>query len=49
MVIACRDVDKGRRATAEIAGSSVRSFAESVKSVDVLVNNAGVMGMPLTH
>ncbi|OBG85742.1 retinol dehydrogenase [Mycobacterium sp. E136] len=61
VVIACRDVDKGRRAAGEITGdvevaaldladlSSVRSFAGSVKSVDVLVNNAGVMGMPLTR
>ncbi|BBY42917.1 retinol dehydrogenase [Mycolicibacterium celeriflavum] len=59
VLIACRDVDKGRRAAAEMTGdvevaaldlgdlASVRAFAESVKTVDVLVNNAGVMGMPL--
>jgi NAD(P)-dependent dehydrogenase (short-subunit alcohol dehydrogenase family) len=28
---------------------SVRKFADSVKSVDVLVNNAGVLGLPLTR
>nr|WP_090343832.1 SDR family NAD(P)-dependent oxidoreductase [Mycolicibacterium malmesburyense]CRL75024.1 short-chain dehydrogenase [Mycolicibacterium malmesburyense] len=61
VVIACRDVDKGRRVAAELTGdvevaaldladlASVRSFADSVESVDVLVNNAGVMGMPLTR
>ncbi|VEG42467.1 short-chain dehydrogenase [Mycolicibacterium flavescens] len=61
VLIACRDVDKGRRAAAEITGdvdvaaldladlASVRAFADSVESVDVLVNNAGVMGMPLTR
>jgi NAD(P)-dependent dehydrogenase (short-subunit alcohol dehydrogenase family) len=61
VLIACRDVDKGKRAAAEMTGgvdvaaldlgdlASVRAFADSVKSVDVLVNNAGVMGMPLTR
>lgn len=61
VVIACRDVDKGLRAADQIEGdvevaaldladlSSVRAFADSVESVDVLVNNAGVMGMPLTR
>lgn len=61
VLIACRDVDKGRRAAAEMTGdvdvaaldladlASVRSFAGSVESVDVLVNNAGVMGLPLTR
>ncbi|KUI42117.1 retinol dehydrogenase [Mycobacterium sp. IS-1590] len=61
VLIACRDVDKGRRAATEIAGdvevaaldladlAGVRAFADSVESVDVLVNNAGVMGMPLTR
>jgi NAD(P)-dependent dehydrogenase (short-subunit alcohol dehydrogenase family) len=29
--------------------TSVRTFADSVKMVDVLVNNAGVMGLPLTR
>ena len=61
VVIACRDVDKGRRVADEIGGdvevaaldladlSSVRSFAATVETVDVLVNNAGLMGMPLTR
>lgn len=61
ILIACRDVDKGRRAVADMTGdvevraldladlASVRAFADTVKSVDVLVNNAGVMGMPLTR
>ncbi|ODQ84607.1 SDR family NAD(P)-dependent oxidoreductase [Mycolicibacterium holsaticum] len=61
VVIACRTVAKGEQAAAEMAGdvevrhldladlASVRAFADSVKSVDVLVNNAGVMGLPLTR
>ena len=61
VVIACRDVEKGKRAAAEMTGAvqvypldladlaSVRAFADSVESVDVLMNNAGVMGMPLTR
>jgi hypothetical protein len=61
VVIACRTIDKARRAAAEMPGdvevrsldltdlASVRAFADSVDSVDVLVNNAGVMGMPLTR
>lgn len=61
VVIACRDVEKARQAAAGMTGdvevrpldladlASVRTFAESVNSVDVLVNNAGVMGMPLTR
>lgn len=61
VVIACRTVDKGRRVAADMPGdvevrsldladlASVRAFADSVETVDVLVNNAGVMGMPLTR
>ncbi|MGE2725095.1 SDR family NAD(P)-dependent oxidoreductase [Mycolicibacterium pulveris] len=61
VVIACRTIAKGEQAAAEIGGdvevrhldladlASVRAFADSVESVDVLVNNAGVMGMPLTR
>jgi len=61
VVIAARDVAKGDRAAAEMGGdvraqhldladlASVRTFAESVETVDVLVNNAGVMGLPLTR
>jgi NAD(P)-dependent dehydrogenase (short-subunit alcohol dehydrogenase family) len=29
--------------------ASVHTFADSVETVDVLVNNAGVLGMPLTR
>ena len=61
VVIACRSMDKARRAAAEMPGdvtvrhldladlSSVRRFADSVDSVDVLINNAGVLGLPLTR
>lgn len=61
VVIACRDVAKGKQAATEMTGdvevrrldladlASVHAFADSVDSVDVLVNNAGVMGMPLTR
>jgi NAD(P)-dependent dehydrogenase (short-subunit alcohol dehydrogenase family) len=61
VVIACRTVETARGAAAGMSGdvevrqldladlASVRAFAESVESVDVLVNNAGVMGMPLTR
>lgn len=61
VVIACRDVDKARTAAAQLPGdvtvatldlgdlNSVRTFADSVESVDVLINNAGVMAVPLTR
>lgn len=61
VVIACRSMDKARRAAAEMRGdvtvrhldladlSSVRRFADSVDSADVLINNAGVLGLPLTR
>jgi NAD(P)-dependent dehydrogenase (short-subunit alcohol dehydrogenase family) len=61
VLIACRDVAKAEQAAAEMTGdvdvrpldladlSSVRAFADSVEAVDVLVNNAGVMGVPLTR
>jgi NAD(P)-dependent dehydrogenase (short-subunit alcohol dehydrogenase family) len=61
VVIACRTVAKGEAAAATMAGdvevahidlaelASVRKFAESVDSVDVLVNNAGVCALPLTR
>ena len=61
VVIACRNIEKAERAAADMPGdvevaqldltdlASVRSFAESVETVDVLVNNAGVMGLPMTR
>jgi len=61
VVIACRSIEKAERAAAEMSGdvevavldladlASVRAFADSVESVDVLVNNAGVMNLPLTR
>jgi len=61
VVIACRTIPKAERAAAEMSGdvevrdldladlTSVRAFADSVETVDVLVNNAGVLGLPLTR
>jgi NAD(P)-dependent dehydrogenase (short-subunit alcohol dehydrogenase family) len=61
VLIAGRDIPKAERAAAQMAGdvevahldladlTSVRKFAESVETVDVLVNNAGVLGLPLTR
>ena len=61
VIIACRSVARGQSAAAEMSGevevreldladlSSVRRFADTVDSVDVLVNNAGVLGLPLTR
>jgi NAD(P)-dependent dehydrogenase (short-subunit alcohol dehydrogenase family) len=61
VVIACRSIEKAEQAAADMSGdvevaqldladlASVRSFADSVETVDVLVNNAGVMGLPLTR
>ncbi len=61
VLIACRTMPKAERAAAEMTGdvevahldladlTSVRKFADSVQTVDVLVNNAGVFGLPLTH
>jgi len=61
VVIACRNAEKAERAAGQMAGdvevaqldladlASVRAFADSVETVDVLVNNAGVMGLPLTR
>ncbi|WP_198653332.1 oxidoreductase [Actinocorallia populi] len=60
VIMACRDLDRGRAAQARIQGGrtevrrldladleSVREFAAAVESVDVLVNNAGIMMPPL--
>ncbi len=61
VMIGCRTIPKAERAAAEMSGdvevrrldladlSSVRAFADSVETVDVLVNNAGVLGLPLTR
>jgi NAD(P)-dependent dehydrogenase (short-subunit alcohol dehydrogenase family) len=61
VVIACRSIEKAERAAVDMSGdvevapldladlASVRAFANSVETVDVLVNNAGVMGLPLTR
>ena len=61
VLITGRDIPKAERAAAETAGdvevahldladlTSVRKFADSVETVDVLVNNAGVLGLPLTR
>ncbi|MDT5007610.1 MAG: hypothetical protein QOJ24_4786 [Mycobacterium sp.] len=61
VVIACRTPGKGKEAAAAMSGhveiaeldladlTSVRKFADSVDFVDVLVNNAGVLGLPLTR
>ena len=61
VLIAARDLPKSERAAADMAGdvevahldladlTSVRKFADSVETVDVLVNNAGVLGLPLTR
>ncbi len=61
MVLACRTPSKGLAAACEMRGdvsvarldladlSSVCAFADSVDSVDVLINNAGVLGLPLTR
>lgn len=61
VVLACRTVAKAKQAAAEMAGdvavryldladlASVRAFADSVDTVDVLVNNAGVFALPLSR
>ena len=59
VVLAVRNTDKGAAVAGELPGStdvrrldvadlaSVRSFAEATDRVDVLVNNAGIMAVPL--
>ncbi|WP_406235985.1 oxidoreductase [Nocardia sp. NBC_01009] len=59
VVLACRNVAKGERVASGIGAraqvrkldladlASVREFADSVDKADVLINNAGVMAVPL--
>lgn len=61
VMIACRTIPKAEQAAATMSGdiqiahldladlTSVRKFADSVDAVDVLINNAGVLGLPLTR
>jgi NAD(P)-dependent dehydrogenase (short-subunit alcohol dehydrogenase family) len=61
VLIAARDTAKSERAAAAMVGdveiahldladlASVHKFTESVDAVDVLINNAGVLGLPLTR
>ena len=61
VLIAARTIPKSELAAAEMAGdvevayldladlTSVRKFADSVETVDVLLNNAGVLGLPLSR
>jgi NAD(P)-dependent dehydrogenase (short-subunit alcohol dehydrogenase family) len=61
VVIACRTLRKARDAAASMPGdvevreldladlASVHKFADTVDYLDVLVNNAGVLGLPLTR
>ncbi|MDH6280739.1 oxidoreductase [Prescottella agglutinans] len=61
VILACRNVDKGSEVATALGEraevrrldladlASVREFADSVDTVDVLVNNAGVMAVPLSR
>jgi NAD(P)-dependent dehydrogenase (short-subunit alcohol dehydrogenase family) len=61
VVLACRNLDKGAAAAATMPGevsvrrldladlASVRAFAAATGPFDVLVNNAGVMAIPLSR
>jgi NAD(P)-dependent dehydrogenase (short-subunit alcohol dehydrogenase family) len=61
VVIACRTIPKAEQAAAAMSGdvtvahldladlTSVRKFADSVDGTDVLINNAGVLGLPPTR
>ncbi|KAA0105118.1 oxidoreductase [Mycolicibacterium sp. P1-5] len=58
VVLACRNASKGAEAAATMTGdvevrnldlqdlTSIRDFASGVASVDVLINNAGIMAVP---
>ncbi|MFI1239593.1 oxidoreductase [Nocardia salmonicida] len=59
VILACRDTAKAERVAAGMRGAtevreldlanlnSVRAFTDSIERVDVLINNAGVMALPL--
>lgn len=59
VVLACRDTEKGEAVARKIGSNaevrkldladlaSVRDFADGTEKVDVLINNAGVMALPL--
>ncbi|MEU4412154.1 oxidoreductase [Nocardia salmonicida] len=59
VILACRDTAKAQRVAAGMRGetevreldlanlNSVRAFTDSIERVDVLINNAGVMALPL--
>ncbi|MFC9873927.1 oxidoreductase [Nocardia salmonicida] len=59
VILACRDTAKAERVAAGMRGetevreldlanlNSVRAFTDSIERVDVLINNAGVMALPL--
>jgi NAD(P)-dependent dehydrogenase (short-subunit alcohol dehydrogenase family) len=59
VIIACRDTSKGKSAAATMPGtvevrpldladlSSIRTFASGLPTVDILINNAGIMAVPL--
>jgi NAD(P)-dependent dehydrogenase (short-subunit alcohol dehydrogenase family) len=61
VILACRNTDKGDAAAAGMTGevevrkldlqslASVRTFADGVDALDVLVNNAGIMAVPFAH
>jgi NAD(P)-dependent dehydrogenase (short-subunit alcohol dehydrogenase family) len=61
VVLACRNLEKAKVAAARMTGdvtirqldladlASVRAFAADSPPIDVLVNNAGVMAIPLAH
>jgi NAD(P)-dependent dehydrogenase (short-subunit alcohol dehydrogenase family) len=61
VIMACRNLDKARPIAEAIDGdvrlerldladlSSVRAFADGVDSVDVLINNAGLMNVPFSR
>ncbi|MFD6390995.1 oxidoreductase [Nocardia sp. NPDC060259] len=59
VILACRDTGKAERVATSMPGAtevreldlanlnSVRAFTDSIERVDVLINNAGVMALPL--